>query len=221
VLLQPDVHVDPVGPQVHVVRAGQVPVSERALLSLPGLGQTGDHRRPQARRRAEELAERGHEVAGRQAVQVQQRQHLGDLRGLAHPRRQDRRGKPLPLPGHRIGPLVVHPQDSHLHRAGAGQHLPALVVAVTGFKHCSLTYDKAAVAPSNCAAQSAGRVRRALPSGLSARHRRSRRPMRHQCILSDLSLAAGFELATAPTQRDGNAFARATPGRPSAAFGRT
>ena len=49
---------------------------------------------------AEELPERGHEVPGRQAVQVQQRQHLADLRGLARPRRQDRRrGGPRAVPG--------------------------------------------------------------------------------------------------------------------------
>src|ERR1035437_1101127 len=39
VLLQADVDVDAVGPQVHVVGAGQVPGGERALLRLPGLGQ--------------------------------------------------------------------------------------------------------------------------------------------------------------------------------------
>ena len=68
VLLQPDVHVDPVRPHVHVVHGGQVPGGERALLGLPRLGQPGDHRAGQARRRAEELAQRGHEVPGRQAV---------------------------------------------------------------------------------------------------------------------------------------------------------
>jgi hypothetical protein len=83
VLLQPDVHVDPVGPQVHVVHAGQVPGGEGPLLRLPGLGQPGDHRRRQPGRGARELAQRGHEVPAGQAVQAQQRQHLGDLRGLA------------------------------------------------------------------------------------------------------------------------------------------
>ena len=32
-------------------------------------------------------------------MQIQQRQHLGHLRRLARPRRQDRRGKPLPFTG--------------------------------------------------------------------------------------------------------------------------
>jgi hypothetical protein len=47
VLLQPDVHVDPVRPQVHVVGAGQVAGGERALLGLPLLRQPRDHRRRQ------------------------------------------------------------------------------------------------------------------------------------------------------------------------------
>ena len=80
--------------------------------------------------RAEELPERGHEVPGRQTVQVQQRQHLADLRGLARPRRQDRRAEPLPLARGRVGALVVHPRRGHLHRAGAGQHRPRLGGAV-------------------------------------------------------------------------------------------
>jgi hypothetical protein len=54
-----------------------------ALLDLPGLGQLRDHRCGQTGRGAEELPQRGHEVAAGQAVQVQQRQHLGELRGLA------------------------------------------------------------------------------------------------------------------------------------------
>jgi len=45
VLLQPDVHVDAVRPQVDVVRPGQVTGGEGALLGLPGLGKPGDHRR--------------------------------------------------------------------------------------------------------------------------------------------------------------------------------
>ena len=74
--------------------------------------------------RAEELPERGHEIPRRQAVQVQQRQHLADLRGLARPRRQDRRAEPLPLAGGRVGALVVDPRRGHLHRPGTGQHHP-------------------------------------------------------------------------------------------------
>jgi len=63
-------------------------------------------------------------------VQVEQGQHLGDLRGLPRPRRQDRGGDPLPLTGVRVGALVGDPGDGHLDRARAGQDLPRLVIAV-------------------------------------------------------------------------------------------
>jgi hypothetical protein len=72
----------------------------------------------------------GPEVLRREPVQVQQRQHLLDLRGLARPRRQDRRREPLPLAGFRVNPLVVHPRRMHLDRARGGGHLARLVIAV-------------------------------------------------------------------------------------------
>jgi hypothetical protein len=130
VLLKADVDVDAVDPQVDVVHPGQITVGEGALLGLPGLGQLGDHRRRQPGRRAEELPQRGHEVARGQAVQVQQRQHLGDLRGLPAPRRQDRRGEPLTLAGCGVDALVVDPGHGHLDRARAGQDLAGVVGAV-------------------------------------------------------------------------------------------
>ena len=98
-LLQAHVDVDPVRPQVHVVHLRQVPGGEGTLLGDPGLGQLRDHRGGQPRRGAEELAQRGHKVPRREPVQIQQRQHLGELRSLAAPRRQDRRGEPGPLTG--------------------------------------------------------------------------------------------------------------------------
>jgi hypothetical protein len=101
-----------------------------AVLGLPGLGQLGDHRCGQPGRAAQELAERGHEVAGGQSVQVQERQHLGDLLGLAAPRRQDRRGEPAPLARLGVGAAVVDPRRDHLDRPGAGEHLAGLVGAV-------------------------------------------------------------------------------------------
>ena len=122
--------MDAISPQVDIVHGGQVPGREGALLRLPGLRQPRDHRRRQPGRRAQELAQRGHEVPGRQPMQVKQRQHLGDLRGLARPRRQDRRGEPPPLTRSRVGALVVDPRHGHLDRTRAGQHLPRLVIAV-------------------------------------------------------------------------------------------
>jgi hypothetical protein len=63
-------------------------------------------------------------------VQVEQRQHLGDLRGLPAPRRQHRGGEPAAFAGVGVDPAVVDPRRDDLDRAGAGQHLPGLVRAV-------------------------------------------------------------------------------------------
>jgi len=63
-------------------------------------------------------------------MQVQQRQHLGDLRRLPRPRRQDRRREPLSLTSFRVDTLVVDPRRPHRHRPRRGQHLAGAVVAV-------------------------------------------------------------------------------------------
>jgi hypothetical protein len=89
--------VDDVGPDVDVVAGGQIALAERLVVGLPLLGEAGDPRRRQPGRRPQELLECGHEVARRQAVEIEQGQHLADLRGLAAPRRQDRGGEPLAL----------------------------------------------------------------------------------------------------------------------------
>ena len=79
---------------------------------------------------AEELGQRRREVRGGEPVQIEQRQHLGDPRGLARPGRKDRRGEPLPLTGRLVGALVVDPRRAHRHRTRCRGHLPRLVVAV-------------------------------------------------------------------------------------------
>jgi hypothetical protein len=63
-------------------------------------------------------------------VQAQQRQYLGDLRGLTAPGRQDRRGEPRPLAGVRVDAPVVDPRGDHLDRPGRGEYLAGLVAAV-------------------------------------------------------------------------------------------
>jgi hypothetical protein len=63
-------------------------------------------------------------------VQVEQRQHLGDLRGLAAPGRQDRRGEPPAFARVGVGAAVVDPWRDHFDRAGRGEHLPGLVSPV-------------------------------------------------------------------------------------------
>ncbi len=63
-------------------------------------------------------------------MQVQQWQHLGHLRRLARPRRQDRRGKPLALTAGLIDALVIDTGCSHPHRTRRSDHLPRLVEPV-------------------------------------------------------------------------------------------
>jgi hypothetical protein len=82
------------------------------------------------RGRAEELPQRRREIPGREAVQVQQRQHLGDLRGASAPRRQDRRGEPPALAGLRVDAAVVHARRDDPDRPCRGQHLAGLMAAV-------------------------------------------------------------------------------------------
>lgn len=77
VLLEADLEVGPVNPHIHVVAALQRPLGERGRVILPPGGQPGDRGRGQARSRAEELFQGGHEVPRRQPVQIEQRQHLG------------------------------------------------------------------------------------------------------------------------------------------------
>ncbi len=129
-LLQPYAQVDTVGPDVDVVRGGQVALAERLVVGLPLGGQPGDGGRGHAGRGAEELLERGHEVPAGQAVEVEERQHLVDLRGLAAPRRQGHRGEPVALAGCPVDALVVDAWGLHLDRPGRGGDLPGLVMAV-------------------------------------------------------------------------------------------
>ena len=129
-LLQPHPEVDPVRPHVHVVTVGEVTLAEGLVVGLPGGDQPGDDRRRQPRRGAEERLQGGREVAGRQAVQVQQRQHLGHLGALAAPRRQDHRPEPRPLAGHRIDAAVIHPRRADPDRPGHGQDLALAGVAI-------------------------------------------------------------------------------------------
>ena len=122
--------MDPVDPAVHVVGVLQRPLVERGRVVLPLRREPGDGGGGQARGRAEELLQRRHEVAGRKAVQVQQRQHLRDARGLPCPRRQDRRGEPRALTRSLVDALVVDPRLTHRHRTRRRGDLPRLVETV-------------------------------------------------------------------------------------------
>jgi hypothetical protein len=122
--------VHAVGPAVHVVDLGQIPLGERGVLGLPLLDQPADDRRRQPRGRPEELGQRRHEVARRQPVQIQQRQDLGDLRRPADPARQDRARKSCPRTRHRVDALVVDSGPGDLDRAGTHRQRPRRRVAV-------------------------------------------------------------------------------------------
>ncbi len=123
--------MDAVGPHVHVVDLRELAVREGGVVGLPLRRQPGDRRRGKPGGGAEELLQGGHEVAGGQAMQVEQGQHLADLRRLAAPRWQDRGGEPLALARLFIDAPIVHPRRLHLDHAGRGGDLPGLVVAVT------------------------------------------------------------------------------------------
>lgn len=133
--------MDAVDPQVHVVDLREIPLGECFRLVLPLRGQPGDRGRRQAGAAAEELLEGGPEVAGRQSVQIQQRQHLGRLGGFAGPRRQDRRGELLACAGVGVDALVVDPWRLHRHRTGGGHHLPFGVVAVAHYQSVAIVVD--------------------------------------------------------------------------------
>ena len=109
--------MDAVDPQVDVVGAREVPGGEGAGFVLPLRGQAGDGGGRQPGAGAEELLQCRPEIAGRQAVQVQQRQHLTHLRRLARPGRQDRRGEPLALARVGVDAAVVDPRRFHLEIA--------------------------------------------------------------------------------------------------------
>jgi hypothetical protein len=98
---------------------------------LPLLAQPGDHRGRQPRRRAQQLGQRWDEVGAGQPVQVQKRQHRGDLRAAPDPPGQDHALELLPLPGRRVDSPVVHPRTHHLDLADTGGDRAGWGVAVT------------------------------------------------------------------------------------------
>ena len=120
----------PIREAVHVVDLGQVALGEGLPLGLPLLAQAGDHRGRQPRRRAQQLGQRRDEVGAGQPMQVQQRQHRGDLRAAPDPAGQDHALELLPLPGRRVDSPVVHPGTHHLDLADPGGNRAGWGVAV-------------------------------------------------------------------------------------------
>ena len=120
VLLEPDVEVNPVRPQVDVVGLAQVALSELLHLLAPIPGQALEGRSRNPRPAAEELRQRGDEVLGGDPPQMERRQHLSDLGRAPGPGRQDHADEATAL-----APLV-HPRGANLQLAGRSLHLARL-----------------------------------------------------------------------------------------------
>jgi hypothetical protein len=75
-------------------------------------------------------------------VQVQQRQHLGDLRGASGPPGQDLALELVALAGGGVHPAVVHPGADDLDLPGAGRKLAGWGVAVAAHQPMVVLVDQ-------------------------------------------------------------------------------
>jgi hypothetical protein len=106
--------------------------AEALVLNLPVLAQAADRRGREPRGvLAEQLLKRRAEVPGREAAQVEHRQHVVDLRRSTRVGRQDPRAEPRALPGLLIHALVVDARRLNRDRARPDRHcaLPGPAVA--------------------------------------------------------------------------------------------
>src|ERR1035438_4488072 len=98
ILTEADLDVDPIHEQVRVPAEAQQPLTKPVVMGLPLLAQPADRRRRQPGGvLAEQAFQRRAEVPSRQALEVQDRDHLPDLRRPSGVRRQDPRAELLPL----------------------------------------------------------------------------------------------------------------------------
>jgi hypothetical protein len=124
VLPEPHPDMDAVDEQVRVAAEPEVALAEPIVVGLPLLTQPADRRgRQPGGVLAEQVLQRRPEVTRREPAQVQDRQHLGDLRRPPRVRRQDLRGEPDALARLLAGALVVHARRPNRHRARADRHL--------------------------------------------------------------------------------------------------
>ena len=126
VLLQADLQVDAVDPHVHVVAC---PASDRFAnavgLVLPLRGQPGDRGRATGpRSEPRNCSNAGPKSPEDRPCRYSSGSTSATRGRLPRPRRQDRRGEPLPLTGHLVDALVVDPRLPHRHRPGRRGHLP-------------------------------------------------------------------------------------------------
>jgi site-specific DNA recombinase len=118
VLLQADVEMHAVGPDVDVPLALERSLAPGVVFALPGRLEPGDRGRREARGLRPEQGREGlGEVAGADALEVEPGDQLVEAPGPLQIRRQDRRGEVLPLAGR---PAVVDPGLLDLGVAEAG-----------------------------------------------------------------------------------------------------
>ena len=114
----------------------------RSWCSSHSLHSPGDRRRRQPGGvLAEQALQRRAEVAGREAAQVQDRDHLADLRRPARVRRQDPRAELLPLAGLLVDALVVHARRPDRDRARPDRHLALPRAAVADHQPMPVLVD--------------------------------------------------------------------------------
>jgi hypothetical protein len=124
--------VDPVHEQVRVTAEAEQPLAKPVVMGLPLLAHAADRRRRQPRGvLTQQPFKRGAEVPGRETPEVNDRDHLPDLRRAARVRRQDPRAELLPLPGLLVEALVVHAWRADRDRARPDRDLAFPRAAVT------------------------------------------------------------------------------------------
>src|SRR5215207_7134012 len=123
-MLQADVEVDAISPQIDVVDLTQVTLPELRQFVTPLPCQPLNRRRAQAGLAAEEFGQRGLEVLGRDAAQIQHRQHFGDFGRATRPWWQDGAGEASALTP------IVDAWCLNLQFAGTGSHRPWFSYAV-------------------------------------------------------------------------------------------
>ena len=119
VVLQASLHVDAIGPEVDVALGGEVTLAPACVLVRPGVLEPPDRRGREATGvLAKQSQECLLEVAGRDALEVEDRnQHLEALR-TACVRRQDRRREPNPFGA--FARAVAHTWTAYRDRTDAG-----------------------------------------------------------------------------------------------------
>jgi hypothetical protein len=142
ILVEPDVEVDPVRPEVHVALAAQVTLGPRLVLLLPALLQPDDVRWTEPGRvGAKDGGECFFEVAGRDALEVKNGDQRIDARHAAQERREDL-ARELSL-----ARLVAYPRLRDGQRTDARQHLALGQVAVAHDLAPPGRVDRAGVLP--------------------------------------------------------------------------